>query len=154
MDKKPPSLPVTRKVWIAYGIFLVYTAMWYGAAFLFRFPPRDITFWMVAITMMAAYVYYVIQAFASIGGRHHLDLLVNLAQAGAAMILITAHLAGAIGPHASLWLAAALAAGHPLLTDFHHIRRYFRTEVADFVPPACILVDFSAAAFALGALAL
>jgi hypothetical protein len=154
MDNEPTPLPVTRKVWIAYGIFLVYTAMWYGTAFLFRFPAREITFWMVAITMMAAHVYYVIQAFASTGGRNYLDLLVNFAQAGATMILITGHLPGSIGPHASLWLVAAVAAGHPLLTDFHHIRRYFRTDVAGYVPPVCILVDFSAAAFALGALAL
>ncbi len=154
MDNKPTPLPVTREVWIAYGIFLVYTAMWYGTALLFRFPTREITFWMVAITMMAAHVYYVIQAFASTGGRNHLDLLVNLAQAVAGIILITGHLAGVLGSRVSLWLVAALAAGHPLLTDFHHIRRYFRTAVADFVPPVCILVDFSAAAFALGALAL
>ena len=154
MDNVPNSLPFTRKVWVAYGIFLVYTAMWYGAAFLFRFPTREITFWMVAITMMAAHIYYVIQAFASTGGHNYLDLLVNFAQCGATMILITGHLAGTIGPHASLWLVAAVAAGHPLLTDFHHIRRYFRTDVAGYVPPACILVDFSGAAFALVALAL
>ncbi len=154
MSNKPAPLPFTRKVWIAYGIFLVYAAMWYGAALFFQFSTREITFWMVAITMLIAHVYYVIQAFASTGGRNRFDLLVTFAQAVAAMFLVTGHLASALGTHASLWLVAALAAGHPLLTDFHHIRRYFRTDVADFVPPVCILVDFSAAAFALSALAL
>lgn len=143
------SLPFTRKAWIGYAVFVVYVVLWHGISFVFGVPIREATFWLVTITMIAAHVYYAIQAYASTGGRWPLDLLLNFIQLSATTLLIMAHLSGTISLSVSLSLVAIVAFAHPMITDWHHIRRYFRTDVASYAPPACIPIDCTAAALAL-----
>lgn len=146
-------LPFTRDAWIAYAMFLLYCLAWYGASSLFGVSPQEMVFWLVAVCMSAAHIYYVIQAYASTGGRRGMDLVLNFMQATATTLLIMAHIGRAISVRTSLLLVGAVAVTHPIVTDWHHMRRYFRTEVASYVPPACILVDFSAAGLAVVAMA-
>ena len=149
MTDRDEPLPFTRDAWIGYAIFLLYCAAWYGASSLFGVPAQEWIFWLVAVCMSAAHFYYVIQAYASTGGRRGMDLTLNFMQSIATTLLIAAHLAHAISARISLGLVGAVAFIHPIVTDWHHMRRYFRTEVASYVPPACILVDFSAAGLAV-----
>lgn len=138
-ESHPPRFD--RLVWTGYGIFLAVLLIWQLLFFAFGLPVRECAFWQIAIIMSAAHIYYGIQALVPRGSRRHVDLVVNLTQFLAAIVLIAAHLKGLVDQSASLWLAAALAFGHPLVTDWQHLRGFFKTEVARFVPPACLLID-------------
>jgi hypothetical protein len=143
-----------RKAYVGAGLYFAYVATWYLLGQFFGVPAREITFWLVAVTMTAAHCYYVIQAYATVDGRRHwLDLAFNFAQGVGVAIVMVGHLGDDLGLRASLGLVALVAAAHPVLTDLPHMRRWFRTDAARYVPPACVIIDFSAAALALLALA-
>lgn len=110
MNDQDQSLPFTRDAWIAYAMFLLYCATWYGASSLFGVPAQEMVFWLVAVCMSAAHIYYVIQAYASTGGRRGSDLTLNFMQSIAITLLITAHIGHAISVRASLGLVGAVAA--------------------------------------------
>ncbi len=147
--REQANLRFGRKAYVASALYFAYVLTWNALGELLGVSSREITFWIVSVTMSAACCYYVIQAFATENGRHHwLDLGLNFAQGVAVAVLIVAHLAGELALSTSLGFAAALAFAHPILTDWHHIRRWFRTDAASYVPPACLIVDFSAGALA------
>ena len=154
-DHDNAPLRFDRKAYVGSALFFAFVLTWYALGEVFGVPGREITFWIVVVTMCAACVYYVLQAFATSAGRNRgLDLALNAFQGLGLSVLIVAHLGGDLAQSTSLGLAAAAAFIHPIVTDWSHMRRWFRTDAASFVPPACLIVDVSAGTFALVALAL
>lgn len=142
-----------RAVVFGIGFFLV-AGTWYAVGAAFGLPVRERSLWLAAVTVLIATGYYVIQGVASSGGRRGLDVALNLAQLGATMLLVSAHVSHSVAPRTALALTGVAAFLHPIATDWPHIRRWLRTEVATFVPPACIIVDWGMAATVLATLML
>ena len=147
-------LRFTRTAVLFGSWFFVVAGIWYAAGAAFGLQVRERSLWLATVTVLIATGYYVIQGVASSGGRRWLDIVLNLAQLGATMVLVAAHLSHAVAPRTALGLTGVAAFVHPLVTDWPHIRRWLRTEVASFVPPACLIIDWGLAAMVLATLLL
>jgi hypothetical protein len=149
----------------AYGAFVVLTAAWLAAsAWLYPIPygwfVAGAIVWWGLLVMLIATSYYLIQEApaARVTGWIRRDLAINL-------ILFLALLAAALeglGGYQRLslsvvgWIAFAAAVIHPVAVDLPH-RRHHRLDpagspVPQYVPPACIWIDFTVAALLLVAL--
>ena len=151
----------------AYGAYLVLTAAWIAAAGFF-YPNvygwfvAGAVIWWVLITMVIATGYYAIQEApaARVTGWLRRDLLVN----GALFVVLCAAMLEGLGGYRRLsltgvgWIAFAAAVIHPLAVDLPH-RRHHRVDpagspVPQYVPPACLWIDATAALLVLGAILL
>ena len=146
----------------AYSAFLLLTAGWIAAAaWLYPAPygwfVAGALVWWGILVMLIATGYYLIQEApaARVTGWIRRDLAINL-------VLLLALLAAALeglGGYRRLslpavgWIAFAAAIVHPIAVDWPH-RRHHRLDpagspVPQYVPPACIWIDFSVAALVL-----
>ncbi len=149
----------------AYGAYLFLTAAWLAAAALLYPVPygwfvAGAVIWWVLLTMGVAAAYYVIQEApaARVTGWIRRDMVVNTALLLAVMFAMLEGLGGyrRLSLTQVGWVAFAAAVIHPFAVDLPH-RRHHRADpagspVPQYLPPACLWIDLTAAALVLFAL--
>lgn len=151
----------------AYAAFLVLTIGWIATSALAYDVPygwlvADAIVWWGLVVMTIATGYYLIQEGPAARTRSWVrrDFAINGALLVVLLFLI---MDGATGwRYASLrvagWTAFAVAAVHPLAVDLPHRGRHADdpagSPVPQYVPPACVWIDWTLAALLLGALLL
>lgn len=148
----------------SYAVFLLATAAWMTAAALayplpYGWYVASAAIWWALIVMTIATGYYVIQVAPAARVTPWLarDFLINTALL---LALLFALLDGSMGwrylslPTAG-WIAFGAAALHPLAVDLphkgHHERDPAGSPVPQYLPPACLWIDWTTAALVLGA---
>jgi len=147
---------------LAYGAYLLLTAAWLaGAALLYPVPygyfVAGAVIWWVLITMLVATGYYAIQEApaARVTGWLRRDLAVN----AILFIVLCAAMMEGLGGYRRLsleqvgWIAFAVAVIHPIAVDLPH-RRHHQADpagspVPQYLPPACLWMDATAALLVL-----
>ena len=147
----------------AYLSFLLLTVLWlaagvgiYGRAQGFD-PVTSIVWWGLLVMLVAAGYYLVQEAPAArVSGWLKRDLAINTALF---LVLLYAILDGVngyrwLGLRGAGWIAFAAAVLHPVLVDRPHHRRHrddpAGSPVPQYVPPACLWIDWTLAALVLG----
>ncbi|MDX1623502.1 MAG: hypothetical protein R3199_05935 [Gemmatimonadota bacterium] len=151
----------------SYVVFWILTVAWMGASALayemrYGWFVASALVWWGLVVMAIAGAYYAIQEApaARVTGWLKRDLAINAAMVLLALFLILDGINGYV--HTSLrsagWIAFAMAAIHPIAVDLPH-RRHQRDDpagspVPQYVPPACVWIDWTLAGLLLLALAL
>lgn len=151
----------------SYIVFWVLTIAWMAASALayemrYGWFVASALVWWGLVVMTIAGAYYAIQEApaARVTGWVKRDLAINAAIFLVSLFLI---LDGVNGyPHTSLrtagWIVFAEAAIHPLAVDLPHRRRHrvdpAGSPVPQYVPPACLWIDWTLAGLLLVALLL
>ena len=155
---------MSRRAFLA---FLLLTVAWLGAwvvayDVVYGFHLATAIIWWGLIVMLIATGYYAIQEApaARVTGWLRRDLAINIVLL---LALLFAILDGVnrfqhLSLRAAGWFAAAAALLHPLVVDLPHRRHHRRdpagSPVPQYVPPACVAIDWTVAALVLAALLL
>lgn len=146
----------------AYLAFLLLTSAWllagvavYDRAYGFHLAKASI--WWGLLIMVIAAGYYVIQAApaARVSGWLRRDVAINttlfLILLGTILDGVNGHVR--LGLEGAGWVAFAVALAHPILVDRAHHRRHrddpAGSPVPQYVPPACVWIDWTVAALVL-----
>lgn len=137
-------------VWLVAGVHL------YGRSYGFDLA-RALVWWGLLVMLLAA-GYYVIQVApaARVTGWLERDLAINTALFLALLFAILDGLNGHrwLGVGGAGWIAFGAAVLHPVLVDRPHHRRHREdpagSPVPQYVPPACLWIDWTLAALVLG----
>lgn len=132
----------------------------YGLAYGFHLGTVIVWWGLLAMTIASAY--YAIQEApaARVSGWLRRDLVLNVALL---LILLATILDGVnrfryLSPRSAAWIAFAVAAIHPVAVDWPHLRHHRAdpagSPIPQYVPPACIAIDWTLAAYMLLAIAL
>lgn len=150
-----------------YVSFLLLTIAWlagsiilYDAAYLYHLGSAIV--WWGLIVMTLATGYYLIQEApaARVTGWLRRDFALNLVLFLALLfaILDAASRFQILGLRTAGWTALAAAAIHPIAVDWPHLRHHRAdpagSPVPQYIPPACIAIDWTLAVILLGGLLL
>lgn len=151
----------------SYAVFLLLTVAWMAASALAYDVPygwrmASAAIWWGLVVMVVATGYYMIQVApaARVTPWLRRDFLVNavLFLAIAFAILDGSNAWRYTSLRTAGWIALAAAALHPLVTDLPHKRHHEKdpagSPVPQYVPPACLWIDWTLAALLLAALLL
>lgn len=151
----------------AYGAFLLLTVGWIAVSvFAYEVPYRWLLahalVWWGLVVMAVATGYYLIQEAPAARVTPWLkrDFVINLLLFLAVLFAILDGAAGwrYIGLDAGGWIAFGVAFLHPLAVDLphkgHHELDPAGSPVPQYVPPACLWIDWTLAAILLAALTL
>ena len=149
----------------AYGAFLLLTLGWTAAVALAYEVPygwllANGLIWWGLVVMAIAAAYYLIQEApaARVAGWLKRDFAINGTVLLATLFAILDGAAGwrYLGLEAAGWIALVAAVVHPLAVDLPHKRRHETdpagSPVPQYVPPACLWIDWTLAAIVAGAL--
>lgn len=120
--------------------------------------PTAVIWWTLLIMAMAA-AYYILQdrPAARVNSWIRRDLLINWVLFAVLMLAILDGTAGfaRLGWSGAGWVAFAAALLHPLVVDRPHLHRHrddpAGSPVPQYIPPACLVIDWTLAALTLGA---
>lgn len=151
----------------AYGAFLLLTVAWTAAAALAYEVPygwllANALIWWGLVVMAIATGYYLIQEApaARVSPWLKRDFAINLVLLLAVLFAILDGAAGwrRLGLDVGGWIAFGAAVLHPLAVDLphksHHEIDPAGSPVPQYVPPACLWIDWTLAGILLGALLL
>ncbi len=149
----------------AYGAFLLLTLAWTAAVALAYEVPHgwllaDGLIWWALVVMAIASGYYLIQEAPAARVTPWLkrDFAINLLILLGVLFAILDGAAGwrYLGLEAGGWIALTAAVVHPLAVDLphksHHEIDPAGSPVPQYVPPACLWIDWTLAAMVAGAL--
>lgn len=149
----------------AYGAFLVLTLTWTAASALAHDVPygwllANALIWWGLIVMAIAAAYYLIQEApaARVTSWLQRDFAINLLLFLGLLFAIFDGVAGwrYLGLEAGGWIALVAAVVHPLAVDLthksHHETDPAGSPVPQYVPPACLWIDWTLAVIVAGAL--